>query len=49
MDNPQGPTVYLRELCVCCVVAWMGEEPGGEGYLHVWLFLCCAPETITVL
>ena len=41
MDNKQGPTQ-------CYMAAWMGGD-FGEEWIHVWLSLCCSPETITTL
>ena len=38
MDNQQGPTVQLRELCLCYVAAQMGGEFVGEWkHVYVWL------------
>ena len=41
--------LYSRESSAqCYVAAWMGGEFGGE-WIHVYVWLCCAPETITTL
>ena len=32
----------------CYVVAWMGGGLGGE-WIHMYVWLCCSPETITTL
>ena len=42
MDNQQGPTVQLRELCQCYMAAWMGGKFRGE-WVHVYEWLSPLP------